>query len=283
MKRILFSLTTIFLICIIDCSYGQHNEYYYRKECPAYKLFFYKNGTFSDFVTNWVDHICSLGENISKGRYTRNTFYYVLNSSDDWLLPDTVYLDNVESLTKKSDSLTIVVDSPYERMLKQEQENGLCSYPHHRIYLYYIQLQCGNDSINQSFEKQFNTQHVTDSIGFWSVACPPDIEIHSIGVTMCWNEATSSLVTKNSSYRVFVHAPDNVKQHSFVLKLPDQADYFLLTKKSYQNQKVRRINSRTIMFNGKKYKKISDRFREKRIRWKDIKNNSVDKMTHQRT
>lgn len=270
MNRRIFLLTIIVLICFCYCSYGQHKEYYYQKRAPAYKLYFYEDGFFLELTTNWVYDICSYGENISKGKYSRNTFYYVLNSNDDWLLPDTTCLNNVESLTTESDSLTIVVDSPYERMLQQERENGVCSYPHHRIYLYSIRLRCGKDSINQSFEKQFNTQHVADSIGFWSVACPPGIEIHSIGVTIYWNEATSSHVTKNSSHRVFVHTPDNVKQHSFVLKLPDQADYFLLTKKSYQNQKVRRINSRTIIFNGKKYKKMSDRFREKRIRWKDI-------------
>lgn len=270
MKRRMLLLAIIFYMFICDYSYGQHNEYYYQKEDPTCKLYFYKDGFFLELTTNWVYHICSLGENISKGRYSKHTFYYVLNSNDDWLLPDTTCLNNVESLTTESDSLTIVVDSPYERMLKQERENGVCSYPHYRIYLYSIRLQCGDDSINQSFEKQFNTQHVADSIGFWSVACPPGIEIHSIGVTMYWNEATSSHVTKNSSYRFFVHAPDNVKQRSFVLKLPDQADYFLLTKKSYQNQKVRRINSRAIIFNGKKYIKMSNRFREKRIRWKDI-------------
>lgn len=270
MKRRKFLLIITFFICFCDCSYGQHNEYYYRKGSPAYKLYFYKNGTFFEFVTNRVDHICSLGENISKGRYTRNTLYYILDSDKNWLLPDTLCLDDVKSLTTESDSLRIVVDSPYERMLKQEQVNRLCPYPHHRIYLYSIRLQCGNDSINQSFEKQFNTQHVADSIGLWGMPCPPNIEIHSIVVTVYWNEATSLHVTKNSSCRVFVYAPDDTKQHSFVLKLPDQADYFLLTKKYYQNQKVRRINSRTIMFNGKKYKKMSDRFREKKIRWKDI-------------
>lgn len=253
------ALTIIVLTFISSCSYGQRvNEYYYQKENPAYKIYFYSDGTFMEFAVNWTDRVCSLGENISKGTYSRKAFSYILNSDDDWALPDTTYLNTntAAPLTTESDSLTIVADSYYERMFKQEEENGMCSYPHHRIYLYTIRLHCGNDSVNQTFEERFNEQHIADSIGYWCVPCPPEIEIHSIEITMFWNETSSSDITHCSAYRVFSHIPENIHQRSFVLVFPDQVDYFLLTRKAYRNQKIRRLSSKAIVLDGKIYKKM---------------------------
>lgn len=249
-------LSIIGLICLGSCSYGQRaNEYYYQKENPAYKIYFYSDGTFMEFAVNWVDGICSLGENISKGTYNRNAFCYILNSDNDWLLPDTTHLDTAESLTTESDSLTIIVNSYYENMFKQEKENGICSYSHHRIYLYAIRLRCGKDSVNQSFERRFNEQHIADSIGYWCVPCPPEIEIRNIEITMFWNE-TSSDMTHCTSHRVFSYTSDNIHQRSFVLEFPEQVDFFLLTRKAYCNQKISRLTPRTIVLNRKTYKKM---------------------------
>ena len=249
-------LSIIGLICLGCCSYGQRaNEYYYQKENPAYKIYFYSDGTFMEFAVNWVDHICSLGENISKGTYDCKPFCYILNSGNDWVLPDTTCLKAAEPLATESDSLTIIVNSHYESMFEQEAGNGICSCPHHRIYLYAIRLRCGSDSVNRCFEERFNAQLLADSVGYWCEPCPPEIEIRNIEITMFWNEKTSN-VTHCSSHRVFSYISDNIHQRSFVLELPEQVDLFLLTRKAYCNQKIRRLNSKTIVLDGKTYKKM---------------------------
>ncbi len=246
------------ILAVFHLSVGGQNtaEYYYQVDEPWHKLFLYGDGTFKEFETNWLNnYICRYGINISKGTYKKESHFFVLESDVNWFLPDTFFLNGVIANKSNTDSLTIVIDSPYEQMFDLEENNNICTYFHHRVYLYAIQLQCGSDSLNKSFEKDFNARHSADSVGCWVIFCPQSIEVHRIEVKVYWSNEFDKM-PHNSHEKVFVFVPTDCQQRHFTMELPWQADYFLLTRKSYRNQKVSRLNKKTIIHDGKKYKRM---------------------------
>ena len=250
---LLFEMMTVLFVT----TEGQNNaEYYYQLKKPWHKLYFHADGTFKEIEVNWLNYcVCQKGVNISKGTYRKASCHFILDSDNDWILPDTCYLDNVDTAVKESDSLEIVFNSYYEQMFKEETENNICTYPHHRIYLYSISLKCGEDSLNKSFEKAFNAKHCADSVGKISEYCPREIEIHSIEMKMYWKDKDSKF-PHNSLSQFFLYVPKDYRQRFFLIKLPWQVDYFLLCRIAHRNQKVRKITSSTIVLSGIKFKRI---------------------------
>lgn len=256
MKKILVFSGALFMLFCPLYSYGQkHKKTLYEYRNGANRVIFFRNNTFCQCI-HFVDshHSCVEEITISEGRYHRHKGNYVLNTSSTFFTPiDSLHV-HTEYLSSTDSNLYIRLETPYESLFAEEQENPICTYPHEKIYQYSISIVCDSDSINKHFENTFNLEHNADTCGIVVSPLPSGVRVFKIKLLVSWMPEKA----KNSAYAVaeMTTQISSFENNYVVLTIPDLT-YSYLYHKKYLNEKVMKVgNNEYIIVDGETYKHV---------------------------
>lgn len=252
--KLFFYLLLLFTTVSI---YAQHRDvYFYQENDVAHKLYFYKDGFFSEFITTYnIDTLlsCAIGTNISRGQYSRSSRGYKLTSNED--IQEKNYNLQYTLLSSEplsNDSLFIFLSSPFEDLLLSEHHN-LCAYKHPRIYRYCIQVKCDDSENGRIFEKEFNKCHQMIDTNLILCAKPKCVQLKSLLVKIFWGKSYNQTYKTKDTVYVYIHELEQ-NTNSLHIRLAS-FDYFYLSYEKYYQTHFHFIGKDKAILNGRVFKR----------------------------
>lgn len=257
MKHRLFIFSVFVALAVSNC-YGQRVTKRYFAVHPFHAFYF---GTTGEFIE--TTGYRSFFGIVSKGTYREKKKNFILTSDSSIMFSDSLTINSeISSSYQPVDSLIINVTSPYEKLLYEVSAPNVgfgldaLDVPIldiHRIYCYDIQIVCSEDSISQSFERDFNQSHHQVCEARVAVFKQQEVSIKEIRMKIYWNPDSGDTILNRrypfANTRVKVDVPhDNV----YMINIP-QFDYFFLTYKRYKNKRIRKSGKNAIVFEKRKF------------------------------
>lgn len=241
--------------------YKPAHYFQYEKRYQDHDFIFCSDGTFVEYqwYRNRWDVPCEKGWIISWGNYEKKPDRYILNSDQAlfYLTQDTMTLSDVQSSHVPQDSLFIMLNSSFSRLLSIEDTCSYCKHKHQRIFSYDFIIECGDDQANKEYEKTFNSKFVADTTGVIRAYKPQNIQLKSVFVKVYWKtDHQDTIIIQTSPCRVLKYDSKDYMNNDLCLNVPT-LDYAFLTRKNYMNYELKRKGSKSLIWQNMVLKKLS--------------------------